>query len=196
MRIPKSALEPALAVASLADIDLLDVPGNPPNWPEDSPFQLEDSDTMPVFCTKCGAQNDDYSQVCLQCQAPLPAIGGQPTTYQEQTDYQQPYQPSYQPIQPPTPLYGQSPVQDWHAAGADKKIITGILAIILGGLGIHKFILGYQKEGLIMLLVSVLSCFTLAGVMHVIGIVEGIMYLTKSDEDFVRTYIQGRKGWF
>jgi len=47
-----------------------------------------------------------------------------------------------------------------------------------------------------MLLVSVLSCFTLAGVMHVIGIVEGIMYLTKSDEDFVRTYIHGQKGWF
>ena len=55
---------------------------------------------------------------------------------------------------------------------------------------------GGGRPGLIMLLVSVLSCFTLAGVMHVIGIVEGIMYLTKSDEDFVRDYIQGRKGWF
>ena len=151
---------------------------------------------MAVFCTKCGAQNDDYSQNCLQCQAPLPAIGGQQTAYQAQTDYQQPYQMGYQPIQPPAPLYGQPQGQDWQAAGADKKIVAGILAIVLGGLGIHKFILGYQKEGLIMLLVSVLSCFTLAGVMHVIGIVEGIMYLTKSDEDFVRTYIQSRKGWF
>ena len=80
--------------------------------------------------------------------------------------------------------------------GHGDGVIAGVLGIVLGGLGIHKFILGYQKEGLIMLLVSVLSCFTLAGVMHVIGIVEGIMYLTKSDEDFVRTYIQGRKGWF
>jgi TM2 domain-containing membrane protein YozV len=151
---------------------------------------------MPVFCTKCGFQNDEYTQTCLQCQAPLPAIGGQQTAYQAQTDYQQPFQPGYQPIQPPAPLYGQPQNQDWQAAGADKKIIAGVLGIVLGGLGIHKFILGYQKEGLIMLLVSVLSCFTLAGVMHVIGIVEGIMYLTKSDEDFVRTYIQGRKGWF
>ena len=133
---------------------------------------------MVVFCTKCGAQNADYSQICLQCQAPLPAIGG------------------YQPIQPPTPIYGQSAVQDWKQAGADKKVIGGILAIILGGLGIHKFMLGYQKEGLTMLLVSVLSCGTLYPVMHVIGIVEGIMYLTKSDEDFVREYIYGRKGWF
>ncbi len=79
--------------------------------------------------------------------------------------------------------------------GADKKIVTGILGIVVGGFGIHKFILGYQREGLIMLLVSVLSCGTLAGVMHIIGIVEGIIYLTKTDEDFVRTYIQGRKGW-
>ncbi len=133
---------------------------------------------MAVFCTKCGAQNEDYSQNCLQCQAPLPAIGG------------------YQPIQPPLTTYGQQSVQDWQAAGADKKVIGGILAIILGGLGVHKFILGYQKEGVIMLLLSVLTCGALYPIMHVIGIVEGIMYLTKSDEEFVRTYITARKGWF
>src|SRR5712692_7997137 len=149
---------------------------------------------MPVFCTKCGAQNDDLAQSCFQCQAVLPSIGGQ--QYQAQADYQQPYQPSYEPIQPPTPMYGQPMVQDWKTAGADKKVVAGILGILIGGLGIHKFMLGYQKEGLIMLLVSVLSCFTLAGIMHVIGIVEGIMYLTKTDEDFVRTYIQNRRGWF
>jgi TM2 domain-containing membrane protein YozV len=151
---------------------------------------------MPVFCTKCGAQNDDLAQSCTQCQALLPSIAGPQTGYHAQADYQQPYQPSYQPIQPPTPFYDQPSVPDWQTAGADKKIAAGILGIVIGGLGIHKFILGYQKEGLIMLLISVLSCFTLAGVMHVIGIVEGIMYLTKTDEDFVRTYIQGRKGWF
>ena len=92
-------------------------------------------------------------------------------------------------------MYGQSPAVDWQALGADKKIVAGILGIVLGGFGVHKFILGYQREGVIMLLVSVLSCFTLAGFMHVIGIIEGIIYLTKTDEDFVRTYIQGRKGW-
>ena len=191
MRIPKSALEPALVVASLADIDLLDVPGDPPNWPEDSPFQLEDSDTMPVFCTKCGFQNDEYTQTCLQCQAPLPAIGGQPTAYQEQTDYQQPYQPSYQPIQPPTPLYGQSPVPDLQRLGAEKKVVAGICAILLGGFGVHKFILGYTNEGIIQLVLGL--CFGIGGI---IGIVEGIIYLTKSDEDFARTYLIGRKGWF
>ena len=93
-------------------------------------------------------------------------------------------------------MYGQPPTQDWQRLGADKKIVAGILGIVVGGLGIHKFVLGYQKEGLTMLLVSVLSCGTIYPIMHIVGIVEGIMYLTKSDEDFVRTYIQGRKGWF
>ena len=29
-----------------------------------------------------------------------------------------------------------------------------------------------------------------------IGVIEGIIYLTKSDEEFVATYVEGRKGWF
>ena len=149
---------------------------------------------MPVFCPKCGAQNYDSAVICGTCQAVLPVISGQ--QQQAQADYQQPYQPSYEPIQPPIPMYGQPMVQDWKTAGADKKVVAGILGILVGGLGIHKFMLGYQREGVIMLLVSVLSCFTLYGIMHVIGIVEGIMYLTKTDEAFVREYIYGRKGWF
>ena len=80
--------------------------------------------------------------------------------------------------------------------GADKKIAAGICGILIGSLGIHKFVLGYQREGVIMLLVSLLTCGIGAPIMSIIGIVEGVMYLTKPDEDFVRTYIQGRKGWF
>jgi TM2 domain-containing membrane protein YozV len=91
---------------------------------------------------------------------------------------------------------GSGPITDWKAVGGDKKIVSGILAILLGALGIHKFILGYTTEGIIMLVISVVSCGILSFVPCVIGIVEGIIYLTKSDEEFVRTYIQGRKGWF
>jgi len=80
--------------------------------------------------------------------------------------------------------------------GADKKIAAGICAIILGGFGVHKFILGYTSEGVTMLLVTLLTCGIGGLVMHVIGIVEGITYLTKSDEDFVAIYIAGKKGWF
>jgi len=79
---------------------------------------------------------------------------------------------------------------------ASKKIPAGILGILLGSLGIHKFILGYTKEGVIMLLVSVLTLGFGAGIMGLIGLIEGILYLVKSDEEFVSTYITGKKGWF
>ncbi len=81
-------------------------------------------------------------------------------------------------------------------SGADKKIPAGILGILLGYLGIHKFILGYTKEGLIMLLVTVLT-FGFGGfIMGVIGLIEGIVYLTKSDQEFVATYIERKRAWF
>jgi len=87
---------------------------------------------------------------------------------------------------------GQVVMTDWKAMGADKKIIAGICGILLGGFGVHKFVLGYTTEGIIQLVITLLTC----GAGSVIGLVEGIIYLTKSDEEFVRTYIQGKKGWF
>ncbi len=80
--------------------------------------------------------------------------------------------------------------------GADKKMAAGICGIIIGALGVHKFILGYTTEGVIMLLVSILSCGILSPIMGLIGLAEGIIYLTKTDEDFVNTYINAQKGWF
>ena len=65
-----------------------------------------------------------------------------------------------------------------------EKLVAGLLGILLGSLGIHKFYLGYTKEGVIMLLVSLLTCGIGAFVMEIIGLIEGIMYLVKSDEEF------------
>lgn len=84
--------------------------------------------------------------------------------------------------------------------GADKKIVAGILGILLGALGIHKFYLGYTQEGIIMLLVCLIggtvTCGVGAAVVGVIGLVEGILYLTKSDEEFVSMYVTNKKPWF
>ncbi len=89
--------------------------------------------------------------------------------------------------------------------GADKKISAGILGILLGGLGVHKFVLGYSGEGAVMLAVFLSSmilgsCLVIplmaAFTMQIIGLVEGIIYLTKTDEEFVDTYITNKKGWF
>jgi predicted Zn finger-like uncharacterized protein len=80
--------------------------------------------------------------------------------------------------------------------GASNKVAAGICGILLGSLGIHKFILGLTTPGIIMLLVSLLTCGAGLTVMWVIGLIEGIIYLTKSDEEFYETYIVGKKGWF
>jgi TM2 domain-containing membrane protein YozV len=79
---------------------------------------------------------------------------------------------------------------------ASNKIAAGVCGILLGWLGVHKFILGYTGAGLIMLLVTVLTCGLAYPVMHVIGLIEGIIYLCKSDDEFVRVYVDGRKEWF
>lgn len=79
---------------------------------------------------------------------------------------------------------------------ASKKISAGICGILLGALGVHKFILGYKTEGLIMLLVTLLTCGFAGIIFGVIGLVEGIIYLTKSDADFVQTYVVNKRGWF
>lgn len=82
---------------------------------------------------------------------------------------------------------------------SSKKTLAGIMGILFGALGVHKFILGYTAEGVIMLVVSLVG-FVLCGiptiVMGVIGLIEGIMYLTKSDDEFAQTYIVGKKKWF
>ncbi|WP_347051177.1 TM2 domain-containing protein [Flavobacterium olei] len=74
----------------------------------------------------------------------------------------------------------------------NKKVVAGILGIVLGCFGAHKFYLGYQKEGIIQLIVSVVTC----GLGGIIGFVEGIIYLTKSDDEFYQTYQVGKKPWF
>lgn len=91
-------------------------------------------------------------------------------------------------------------MSDSSPAGADKKIIAGVLGIVLGSLGVHKFVLGYTKEGIIMLAITlVLGPVSFGfglGVMGIVGLIEGIIYLTKSDAEFVSIYITGRRGWF
>jgi TM2 domain-containing membrane protein YozV len=79
---------------------------------------------------------------------------------------------------------------------SNKKLAAGLLAIFLGYLGIHKFVLGYNTAGLIMLLVTVLTCGLAGFVMGVIGVIEGIIYLTKTPAEFEATYIQAEKQWF
>lgn len=76
--------------------------------------------------------------------------------------------------------------------GAEKKVVAGICGILLGTFGVHKFVLGYSKEGIIMLVLGLLTC----GAFGIVGLIEGIIYLTKSDQEFVDTYVTNQKTWF
>ena len=84
--------------------------------------------------------------------------------------------------------------------GPKNKLVAGLLGIFLGALGIHKFYLGYNKEGIIMLVVTLVAgtvtCGAAAGIMSIVGLIEGIIYLTKTDPDFESIYVQQKKAWF
>ena len=73
-----------------------------------------------------------------------------------------------------------------------KRVLAGVLAIILGSLAIHKFVLGYTKEGIIQIVLNIVTC----GIAGIVAFIEGIIYLTKSDEEFIQTYQVNKKGWF
>lgn len=74
----------------------------------------------------------------------------------------------------------------------NKKVVAGILAILVGSLGIHKFVLGYTREGIIQIVLSIVTC----GIAGIIPFIEGIIYLTKTDEEFYRIYQENKRGWF
>ena len=88
-------------------------------------------------------------------------------------------------------------------AGSKNKVAAGVLAILLGGLGIHKFYLGFTGPGLVFLLVNTVG-FAVTWVMlflpnialGIIALIEGIIYLTKSDEEFEQQYVVQKKKWF
>ncbi len=131
-------------------------------------------------CPGCATQNAGINARCTNCGTVLPL--------------------SPMPMQHVPNYGGAKPV------GAEKKLAAGICGILLGGLGIHKFILGYNQEGIILISVYLLA-FIIAMVTcgigtpliflpTIVGIVEGIIYLTKSDEEFVQTYIVNKKPWF
>lgn len=63
------------------------------------------------------------------------------------------------------------------------RTTAGILALLLGGLGVHKFYLGETGLGILYL------CFSWTLIPAIVGFIEGLLYLTKTDEEFQRQYV-------
>ncbi len=66
------------------------------------------------------------------------------------------------------------------AGDAKSKIVAGILGILVGGLGIHRFYLGYIGMGIAQIIVTICTC----GFGAIWGFIEGILILVGSiDKD-------------
>ena len=126
-----------------------------------------------VKCPNCGSPNVEQIDVnrfqCPYCGTTFNAAPQPAPQPMQQPVYQQP-QHAYQQ---PQPGFGGNP------AYMDKNRTTaGVLALLLGGLGIHQFYLGHTTKGIIYL---VLCCTYIPGI---IGFIEGIMLLMQKDEEF------------
>jgi len=141
-----------------------------------------------MYCRNCGQSVDDKAIACPHCG--VPPLMERKFCHNCGT--------ATQPNQILCVKCGVSLATSGAGIGGKNRIVAGVLGILLGFLGIHKFYLGYTKQGLIMLLVSILTSWTWIGppIIWTIGLIEGIIYLVKSDEDFYATYVQGKKKWF
>lgn len=84
-------------------------------------------------------------------------------------------------------------------AGDRNKLVAGLLAIFLGSFGIHKFYLGYNRAGAIMIACTMLGwvlAFVPTMLVGLVALIEGVIYMTRSDAQFHETYEIGRREWF
>jgi TM2 domain-containing membrane protein YozV len=131
-------------------------------------------------------------------------------TNQAQPNPAQPNQAAPQNWGNPAGGQGAGMVNGLPADIANKKLIAGLLGIFLGSLGVHKFFLGNTQPAILMLagtiggyILGIIGSFIIVGavfflvpfVVSVIGLIEGIIYLTKSDQEFYQTYVVGKKAW-
>ena len=135
-----------------------------------------------------GQPQQPYAQSGYAAQQPYAQQPGQAAYYSQSNGYYAPGQGAYQvPYQQPL-------------VHTKDHVAAGLLAIFLGVFGVHKFYLGYHTTGFIMLGVTILgSLLTIgiaAGVVWLIGVIEGIIYLTKSQSEFEQLYVFNKREMF
>ncbi|MCD7755312.1 MAG: TM2 domain-containing protein [Firmicutes bacterium] len=120
-----------------------------------------------MYCKNCGNLMDDNAAICVKCGCQK----GTGTSYCPNCG---------QPTVPGAACCTNCGVSlNVAPAGAAKsKLAAGLLGIFLGSLGVHNFYLGYIGKAVAQLLISLLSCGTLAIVSEIWGLIEGIMILT------------------
>jgi TM2 domain-containing membrane protein YozV len=95
------------------------------------------------------------------------------------------------------PLASDNPIAALFQPGQKNRILAAVFAICLGTFGIHKFYLGRNMAGIIMLVLGLVGwcVFALGSMISILGIVEGVLYLVRTDEEFDRIYVKGEREW-
>ena len=128
---------------------------------------------MNNLCPQCGAPAQENATTCQYCGAAIIAAAPQAAPAAQQVP----------PTAPQQVVYVQNQINSERANWPVKsKIVAGILALLLGGLGIHKFYLGQAGAGVLYLL----FCWT--GIPAIIALIDGIIILTSNDENFQVKY--------
>ena len=112
-----------------------------------------------MFCKNCGAQMDEVAAVCVNCGA----AKGTGTAYCQNCGQQ---------VAPGAAVCLACGVATAGPVGKSEKtkLVAGLLALFLGGFGIHNFYLGYTKKAIAQLLINLIGVWIFALGPIVVGI--------------------------
>jgi TM2 domain-containing membrane protein YozV/RNA polymerase subunit RPABC4/transcription elongation factor Spt4 len=172
-------------------LDVLHADANAPS-PDAKPVAGKAKDQK--YCIECGALIRARAAICPDC-------GVSQTEDQERSEKHCPecgyVMRGTTAVCPKCGIEQPGLTNTTDAGAGSNRVAAGVCAILVGALGIHKFILGYNTAGITMLLVSILAfCFYGWAVMHIIALVEGITYLSMTEKDFQRIHGKRTRPWF
>lgn len=123
------------------------------------------------YCSNCKTQHPDSSQFCPQCGSELVYI---------QTSQQTPPPYGYQ-----QPYYSNDAFSPSGPEGKSRGV-AGLLAVLVGALGVQYFYLGKIGGGLLTILLTLVTC----GLWDVVMLIQGILMLCMTNDEFERKYVQ------
>ncbi len=116
-----------------------------------------------MYCRNCGSEISELAEVCIQCGVKKMVGSSYCPNCGEATN-------------PGSDYCVKCGIKLAPAGEAKSRMAAGLLGIFLGGLGIHRFYLGYTGLGVVQLLVTLVTC----GMGSIWGLIEGILILCNS----------------